>query len=377
MRKILFVFITLLCSCSSAVTESVSQKVTFSPVDIEDSVVEYNDLVDLCEIIPLENVKKGMLSDVQKVHVTDSSFYIFDDGGIPAVIKFDSRGKYVCNIGAVGHGKNEYDYIDDFAVSEQNGTVVILTEGEIVKVYDMSGKYLYSKVLKVLAGSTNVYFKKIISVSDGYVCLTDYYGLEDGYLLYFFDKNFELISRRLKQDPDKISRVCFIPNPMRANGNNVYYFDFYKQTINILPFDKSDECRTIQLYTDRMVGLDDFKEKKNPAELTKYDCVDAILCLEDKAYLNICINTYGYALKVDYNSDVVQAYMGAWLPELETYRKGYLYSVVPPDEFLQYFDEKPIAPSGLLESIRSKSQHFIDDFSEMSNFVIFKMKPNK
>lgn len=158
MRKILFIFITLLCSCSSAVTESVSQKVTFSPIDIEDSVVEYNDLVDLCEIIPLENVKKGMLSDVQKVYVTDSSFYIYDDGGIPAVIKFDSRGKYVCNIGAVGHGKNEYDYIDDFVVSEQNGTVVILTEGEIVKVYDMSGKYLYSKVLKVLAGSTNVYF---------------------------------------------------------------------------------------------------------------------------------------------------------------------------------------------------------------------------
>ena len=25
-----------------------------------------------------------------------------------------------------------------------------------------------------------------------------------------------------------------------------------------------------------MVGLDDFKEKRFPAELTKYDCVDAI-----------------------------------------------------------------------------------------------------
>lgn len=55
-----------------------------------------------------------------------------------------------------------------------------------------------------------------------------------------------------------------------------------------------------------------YYEKKIPAELTDYDCVDAILCLEDRAYVNICINTYGYGLQVDYNSDVVQAYMGAW-----------------------------------------------------------------
>ena len=374
MKNLVFILIIFLCSCSPVITENVSKKISFVPVSVKDSTISFKELADLCEIIPLENVKEGMLSDVQKVCVTDSSIFIYDDAGIPAVIKFDSKGKYICNVGRVGHAKNEYDYIDDFTVNEQNGTVVVLTKGNIAMVYDLSGKYLYSKVL---GESKSLYFSKIESVADGYVCFLGYNGQENGYLLHFFDKNFDLVSCRLQQDPNKIPNHSYILNPIRGCGNTVCYFDFYKQTINLLPFDNSDQCRTIQLTTDKMLGLNNVKDGSFSRNNIDFDLVDNIVCLEDKAYLRICVDRCAYFTEVDYDSDVVRVYMGAMLPDLETYRAGYLYSVLSPGQLLSFYEKMPLAPYDLVKAVRSKSKDFIDDFSELSNFVILKMKPKQ
>lgn len=368
MKKFIFVLFIILYGCEG--TKEIS-KTDINIVPMDDSILYVSDIANLCEIIQFENNKNGMLSDVQKIQVVDSFVYVYDEGGMPAIIKFDHNGKYIGNIGKIGHGKTEYEFIYDFAVNKKSENVVVLTGGNVVKIYDLSGKYICTKIL---GNSETLNLKKIINVSDGYVCSSYHQGINDGKMLYIYDKDFNLLYDALEQVPNRITSQSFILNPMYSNENDICYFDFHLHTFNLMLYNNPNFHNTFRLTTENMVDIEDFKDGYFFNHLTNFDFVDSYLYCGNYALVNICIDSSLYFTRINFKDTSVIAYRNGWFPKFDYYSDGFIYSIMTPEELLSLCDKNKPCPDCIRKWIRPKAESFIKNYSNLNNFVLLKMK---
>ncbi len=359
--------LTLLVGCSDSTNKSLLE---LDLTNVDDSIVNLTDIAEICEITAFENVREGMLSDVQKVQVVDTSIYIYDEGREPAIIKFNDKGKYICHIGKIGHGRDEYDYIDDFAVNEFNNCVAILTEGSVVKIYDLEGHYLNYKILKP---AEDVRFKKIVSFMDGYVCYSFTPGCEDRDELYFYDKDFNLKCSQLRQLPFDVSSRSFVLNPMCSTNSQMCYFDFHRHTINMFSEDPS-LYKSYRLFSQKMVDEKGFKDDRFFNNLLEYDFVNEHLLLDNMIYLKLCINQELCISRINLDDLSVKTNRCGWIPEFNCCANGFLYSIFSPEILLSFYEDTPRYPQAIVQSVKSKSKYFIKDYSTLCNFAIIKMK---
>ena len=365
MKYILVILTLMLYACDNS-------RSSYSEIRLEknsDSLIYLNDIADLCEVVPLETVRAALLSNVSKIQIADSCYYVFDNGHEPAIMRFNLNGKYLGRVGCVGHGKMEYEDIEDFAVSAPNKTVAVLTCDNVVKMYDLDGKYVGTKHL---GDSKSYCFTKITSVSDGYALLSLYRGNENDHLVYIFDRDFNLMSSRLKQFSQSIYCGNFVRNPICGVGNKICYFDFYRQTINIMPYDNTEDCQVVQLCTDRMVNMDDFISNAFFENCVDYDFVNDIFFVDNWAFLTVVLESKPYFAQINLDDMSVSINEQGCVPEFKCYHDGYVYSVLSSNCLLEFCKRE--YPDCLDNWIKAKVTSFIDGYSELDNFVILKMK---
>ncbi len=94
------------------------------------------------DIIPLETNEESLISQINKVKLYDSCFFI-EDQNQRAILIFDINGKYLNKISRYGRGRGEYIDIMDFDI--YNGYIYLLSRGlgKILR-YDLKGKYIDS-----------------------------------------------------------------------------------------------------------------------------------------------------------------------------------------------------------------------------------------
>ena len=110
------------CHSKVANLEIAPQKINLD--NLASDTISFDSLFYDVKFIPLENNRNAMLSHVSKLIVTKEQYIVFDTGIIPSVLLFDKEGGFKCQVGSMGHGRGEYQYIFDLSADDENNIVI-------------------------------------------------------------------------------------------------------------------------------------------------------------------------------------------------------------------------------------------------------------
>lgn len=154
-KSILFVCaaLTLLAACKSSPKETAKQDDNAFIVLSEDEVsgkktVKLSELTEDFRIIRFDNRDEALFK-LNLPHFSDNYICIYQ--GAQKVVKlFDKDGKFICDVGAVGQGPEEYFFIYDAAIDEKNGFIYIapFANNNKIQKYDLKGAYAGTITLK-------------------------------------------------------------------------------------------------------------------------------------------------------------------------------------------------------------------------------------
>ena len=109
---------------------------------------EFGDLYEAVRIVPLETTPQALFAKLEQTIVTDSLIFVraeFSADAIDAAVwQYDSNGKFLRQIGAVGQGPGEYHTVRHMAL--RNDTLFLFDNwNQNVHLYDaISGKHIHS-----------------------------------------------------------------------------------------------------------------------------------------------------------------------------------------------------------------------------------------
>lgn len=141
MKHFVFLFIGLLCLNKTAQAQS--------PViiDIESGMnrpgnLVLSDIADDIQYIPLETYEYNLIDYVNKLKFNDQYIFV-QDANPPSIHVFTHNGKYIRKIGTHGRGPNEYNYLNDFAISSFKPHVWLLTSNPYkIMEYNINGSFV-------------------------------------------------------------------------------------------------------------------------------------------------------------------------------------------------------------------------------------------
>lgn len=113
------------------------------------------------ELIRLETTDESLLSYVTNLEINREDL-ILSSGN--SVIRFDTKGRYLNNIGALGHSNHEYLNTRNMFVAE-NRIGVFDWSSHKVNFYDASGKYLSR--IDIQPNNENIYPSTLYNLNDG------------------------------------------------------------------------------------------------------------------------------------------------------------------------------------------------------------------
>lgn len=200
-------------------------------------------LVDLASIqyIPLKG-HKGVVGDISKL-IVSKGFYLLLDKQQKCIWQFDTVGTFLNLISREGKGPEEYREIDRIAYDFNEHVYVTGYDNPQKKVYDFSGNYLNTELLK--------YCPLDIAYIDSILYTINYYIPEnsdsnDKFYLHIYDEKTNVSSKFFSYKEslhegfqDNLFSICnkdiFLNMPLNdtiyqiINGNEIkqaYYFDF-------------------------------------------------------------------------------------------------------------------------------------------------------
>lgn len=110
--------------------------------NIETRDVNLSELVDSYDIVPLENKTGSLLNKPQGFAVSNQYILITDWEQYPAKL-FTKTGKFICDIGKIGHGPDEYLSVVSPQIDDTNHTFWLLRGGNYLNGKD-GWVYAYS-----------------------------------------------------------------------------------------------------------------------------------------------------------------------------------------------------------------------------------------
>lgn len=161
MRSInLFIFLIVFTSLLLSCREGNDRK-----IPMEHICIPFNQIMTLNvgegELIPLETTDESLVSYVTNVEINDDEL-ILSSGN--SVLKFDTKGRYLSNIGALGHSNREYLDTRNMFISE-NHICVFDWSSHKVNFYDASGKYLSR--IDIQPNDEDIYPSTLYKLNDG------------------------------------------------------------------------------------------------------------------------------------------------------------------------------------------------------------------
>lgn len=345
----LFSHCLLFLSCGNSESKTDVKEIQISLKDLKCDTIKVAELVKNLEIIPLEDKPSYMIGWPSRFIVTKNGFFIYDrpSGDIFNVMYFNKKGKALNKIGAIGHGRGEYETLWDTA-TDRNGDTIIVTSWDKHYLYDKKGKYLTSKEFGIECGLIN----SIAKTSSGYICTTEYTGAK--YQLHVYDNDLNLIDELLPTN-DKVSGVPNNElNHIQVKGNKIYYLDYHNSTFHCLDLLKKKDKVAYHFIDKDMLSLDNLEKMQNQdMGMIKFTCINGyymenenIICrLENTSKLsitNIKINTK--------TNEVRKLVYDGWIPLIfdYDYYEGYHYLIMNQTEFLRYVEEH--GPDYIIES---------------------------
>lgn len=146
-------------------------------------------LVSSVQFIPLETKEGSIIKNIDELKLGENRIYILDKEQ-ESVFIFDKAGKYINKINKKGKGPDEYYYIVDFGIYENDGVIEVYDHKKLLQ-YDLEGNFLNSKKVSFFA-------RYFVRTEGGYVFFADNF-CNDGFCdnLIFCDNELNVLSTGL------------------------------------------------------------------------------------------------------------------------------------------------------------------------------------
>ena len=186
---------------------------------------------DSCRFVRLETTENSLIGPINKIHITDSLFFISDYN--KKLFVFDSSGNFKNTIASIGSGPDEVLSLTHFLVDEKKNCVYIFDVMQSkIKSYSFEG---------ALLSSTNIdkdnwgKYSSVQLLSNGDILLTMNYYNTGAY-------NYKIVSKSntSKKGVDLLKYPVvgylggFGTRKNGANENDVYVLSFYSDTIHTI-----------------------------------------------------------------------------------------------------------------------------------------------
>ena len=106
------VLLLVLVACGQRDKKSVDYDANVKVIQIKGmsshSTLNYSDVYSKVHYVPLEFTADSQIGNIDIIEITNSGNYIIFDRRNGSVVQFDKDGKYINNIGQMGHGPGEY-----------------------------------------------------------------------------------------------------------------------------------------------------------------------------------------------------------------------------------------------------------------------------
>lgn len=138
-QLILIVSLLVLNSCmhNSSVKEN-----AFLVDYCKDAVFDWDSMIQIEEVIPLETKDSCLLSYARKCIMGDNRIVYYDEKQ-KTIFVFDGEGTFLYNIDALGGGEGEYTIIKDVVMSYDKKSILILDNSSILAFDAGTGQYQY------------------------------------------------------------------------------------------------------------------------------------------------------------------------------------------------------------------------------------------
>ncbi len=322
-----------------------------------------NTLFDGFEYIALETKKESLFGTINKLIVHDDKYFILDKVKRKKVLIFAEDGTFIRTIGSVGKGPGEYSNMEDFTIDEATQNIVILGYPSIVYVYDFLGKFLFQKKL-----TSSALLWNISNCENGYIFSSNHQSVltgEEAFLLFTFDRDFNLLKKEKKLLPVHVALPTLITNPFFNNEQGSSYFDFFTSTLyaNIgrpdsltLKLDFEGKEIPVELYANPQ---ELFSNMKNYVFFLHAQFINnhfVSMFIRDGIQKNIFIYDIKTHQKTVYKCE-------SWFPNLSYYKDNYFYSSMESLSIINGHD---------YFNAENKTKYPIE---ANSNSVILKIKP--
>lgn len=252
MIRILILFICLFSffSCKSDKKKVLSEFVNVDANVIEESIkdmvvdkrsikISINDdcvkkeillssVIASIDFIKLESSAEAIIGGIDKILFGDSCMYVLDRNKTKSLKKFAIDGSYICNIGQVGEGPDEYIEPTDFVLFDKH--VIVYDQFRCnLNYYDLDGKLVKTRKLPFMCLQFHLFS------ADNFIFNTldaDNQHLQkiDNYSIFTSDSLFHLKQRGFYRQKDLYSSI-FIPSNFNVCAGKLYYHPPFKNTI--------------------------------------------------------------------------------------------------------------------------------------------------
>lgn len=131
------------------------------------STIHVDNIIDSLSYIRLETNKNAPIEGVDKISFIDDKIVLFDKQKKRGLYLFSKDGKFLCKIGNVGKGPEDYVSVCDVAINRQNNNIVVLDEyGKNLLYFDTNGKfikrnkvYYFTKDFSILPDGSFVFYQ--------------------------------------------------------------------------------------------------------------------------------------------------------------------------------------------------------------------------
>lgn len=271
----------MLAACSDKVY---NHSFTAIPLDgVETKNCSFKDYLKMTACVPIEEPTDYHIDRVTKVEVYNGDYYVLSASDVAGLMVFNKDGKFVRKIANKGNGRGEYTRIFDFTIDKKNNRILMLCDNASnVKIYDLQGEYLDSKLISEAS------FRSIACINGKILCTTDHQGFtKSNNLFYLFDEKFNLVKSGTEVSDNNMGVTSLIPSSLKVCGEKFVYSDFYTHTLYVLNDDGEIE-NGFQYEKESLMPMKYFKNFKSFEE-NQFKC-DFIF--NNALYKDKCITSY-------------------------------------------------------------------------------------
>lgn len=283
MKNVILILTVSVLFSSCALENGLVQENKLSLKDSGNTEIKVNDIFKELSVVHLENNRNCFMKYIIKIIPFKNHYYILGGAGQSRLYVFNSHGKFIRIIGAIGHGHGEYTDLSDFTIDKDRKRIVVLSDPHKILIYDLKGDFKFSRTLKE-AGFWHISWNK-----NKFLFATKSFDNKDQ--LYLYDSDFNFLEKWGQAISGAFGGMPLMTSVLQNDNNKTYYFE--ETTRKIYSFDNLDmeTAKTYDLAIPNPMPFDLFvHEDTFLKNQLKYDLVLDAIIVKNKILVTYVMN---------------------------------------------------------------------------------------